>query len=76
MGPPGVKTPERFSPEEERRLAATLRQGEQPPCPRCGGSLDEWQIPPRADVSYVRDRVWLVCPSCRRTAVLDRRGPT
>jgi hypothetical protein len=69
-----VKPPERFSAEEERQLANALRGAAPPPCPRCGGALDEWPIPPRSDVSYVRDRIWLVCPACRRTAVLDRRG--
>ena len=69
-----MKTSERFSPEEERRLAQALREGAVPDCPRCGAALDEWPIPPRSDVSYVRDRIWLVCPACHRTAVLDRRG--
>jgi hypothetical protein len=70
-----MRTPEPFSPHEERELTRAVRHGRPPRCPRCGGSLDEWPIPPRSDVSYVRDRLWLVCPSCRCTAVLDRRDP-
>jgi len=70
-----VKVPERFTPEQEARLGDALREGRPPVCPGCGGPLDQRPIPPRADVSYVRDRVWLVCPTCSRSAVLDRRGP-
>jgi len=70
-----VKVPERFTPEQERRLADEVREGGPTACPACGGPLDQRPIPPRSDVSYVRDRVWLVCPACRRSAVLDRRGP-
>jgi hypothetical protein len=70
-----MRVPEPFSPHEERALARAVRDGSLAACPRCGGLLDEWPIPPRSDVSYVRDRLWLVCPSCRRTAVIDRRDP-
>jgi hypothetical protein len=70
-----MRTPERFTAEEEAELGRAVRVGAPAECPRCQGRLDEWAIPPRGDVSYVRDRVWLVCPTCRRTAVLDRRGP-
>ena len=70
-----MRTPERFDAEEEAELARAVRDEGSAACPRCGGPLDEWPIPPRTDVSYVRDRLWLVCPTCHRTAVLDRRGP-
>lgn len=35
--------------------------------------MDRREVPPRPDVSYVRDRVWVVCPRCHAAAVLDRR---
>jgi hypothetical protein len=35
--------------------------------------MDRRGVPPRAEVSYVRDRVWLVCRKCHRSAVFDRR---
>ena len=41
-------------------------------CPRCDGTMDRRAIPPRADVSYVRDRIWLVCGDCSRSLVIDR----
>ncbi len=31
------------------------------------------EIHPRSDVSYVRDRIWLVCVGCGRSLVTDRR---
>lgn len=68
-----MKRAEAFTPEEEAELAASLRSGARPTCPRCRVVLDVWPAPPRDDVSYVRDRVRLVCPRCLLTAVLDRR---
>lgn len=62
-----------FSPAELRALAAALEEGRPPLCPRCATLLDRSPVPPRPDVSYVRDRLWLVCPRCHATGVLDRR---
>ena len=64
---------EPFSAHEVRALFAAL-DGDRPlRCPRCSTPLDRHPVPPRRDVSYVRDRVWLVCPGCQATGVLDRR---
>jgi len=71
---------EPYSSDDVAALAAQLRErsrageaaGEALRCPLCRGPLDERAVPPRADVSYVRDRIWLVCTACARTAVLDR----
>ena len=68
-----MKAPDAFSPEQVREIARVVREGAHPLCPQCGARLDERAVPPRQDVSYVRDRVWLVCPSCRRSTVVDRR---
>jgi hypothetical protein len=73
MSEADVRSSEPFDSEEEDRLARALRDGEAVVCPRCTAPLDVWPVPPRGDVSYVRDRVRLVCPSCRRTTVLERR---
>jgi len=62
-----------FTGEEARQLTGTLLAGRPLMCPRCGVPLDRIPVPPRRDVSYVRDRLWVVCPRCHRTAVLDRR---
>jgi hypothetical protein len=64
---------EPLSPGEARALAAAMDEGRPLTCPRCGTALDRRPVPPRRDVSYVRDRLWLVCPQCHATGVLDRR---
>lgn len=64
-----------FTEWERRALGAALRSGEGLECPRCGTGLDRREVPPRPDVSYVRHRVWVTCPSCHRSAVLDRKQP-
>jgi ribosomal protein S27AE len=65
--------PHSFTGEETKELTrAFLAQGSLL-CPRCGVPMDARPVPPRPDVSYVRDRLWLVCPRCHRTVVLDRR---
>lgn len=65
--------PDAFSHDECHALARAVDEGLVPSCPRCAVPLDRRDVPPRPDVSYVRDRVWVICPSCHRTAVLDRR---
>jgi hypothetical protein len=64
--------PESFSPEEVAALVQHLLADEDILCPRCDLRLDRRPIPPRRDVSYVRRREWVGCPSCHRNAVLDR----
>lgn len=70
-----MKTPDAYTKEEQAAIAAAMRSGGPPLCPRCSSALDRWSVPPRQDVSYVRDRVWLVCGPCFRSVVLDRKGP-
>lgn len=64
---------ESYSAEEARALAAALDGGRPLLCPRCATPLDRRPVPTRRDVPYVRDRIWLVCPRCHSTGVLDRR---
>lgn len=64
-----------FTEAERRALGMDLRTGKALVCPRCETRLDRRSVPPRRDVSYVRDREWVNCPSCHRSAVLDRKQP-
>jgi hypothetical protein len=66
-------TPANYSRDEEERLLASLRGGDVPTCPRCGRRLAERAVPPRGELPYVRDRLWLACAGCRVSIVLDRR---
>lgn len=68
----GAMTPH-YEPEEIRTLIRQLAGCESARCPRCRTRMTLTEVPPRDEVSYVRDRIWLVCGDCRRTAVLDRR---
>lgn len=65
--------PHSFSIRERHALEQAFQEGEALECPGCSVPLDRRPVPPRPEVSYVRDRLWLVCPSCYKTAVLDRR---
>jgi len=65
--------PHSFTDEETHALLQAFLEGRSLLCPRCGVPVDARAIPPRRDVSYVRDRLWLVCPRCQRTTVFDRR---
>jgi len=67
-----MKRHDAYTKEERREIAANLHDCDAPVCPRCHSPLDEWAVPPRRDVSYVRNRVWLVCGPCSRSVVLDR----
>lgn len=62
----------RYTPDERRTLETGLARGLRA-CPRCGTPLERRDVPPRAEVAYVRDRVWLVCGGCGVSTVLDRR---
>ncbi len=63
---------EQLEPDEVERIRADLTGGFDPVCPRCQGRFDRTDVPPRDDVPYVRNRVWLVCANCGATVVMDR----
>jgi hypothetical protein len=63
-----------YSAAERRTLAEILAAGDAPSCPVCGTGLAVREVEPPRQVSYVRRRVWLLCPGCKRTAALDVRG--
>jgi ribosomal protein S27AE len=57
---------------EIERIRTAVTDGAPVVCPRCGGLLDRTDIPVRDDVSYVRDRIWLICTPCGAGVVMDR----
>ena len=63
----------RHTHPDEGEIERAFRAGDALSCPRCGTALDLRPVPPRTDVSYVRDRLLVVCSSCHRTHVLDRK---
>ncbi|MFW5905055.1 MAG: ATP-dependent zinc protease [bacterium] len=62
-----------FSRSELAALREDARKGRRLRCPRCGVELVPHPVARPEEVSYVRRRTWHLCPSCRRSAVLDRR---
>ncbi|TFH66698.1 MAG: hypothetical protein E4G90_02200 [Gemmatimonadales bacterium] len=60
-------------PGEEETLREQLTEGGSPECPSCGTPLRLTPVPPRSDVSYVRNRLLLECASCAFRVVLDRK---
>jgi hypothetical protein len=66
-----MAAPGRYTHADEREIEDAFRAGDALTCPRCGATLDLRPVPPRTDVSYVRERLIVVCSSCHRTHVLD-----
>jgi transposase-like protein len=66
----------RFSAEEEKALRETVAAGDAPSCPRCSVRMTRRSIGGGSfGLGYHRQREWLLCPSCRRSAMFDvRRG--
>jgi len=62
-----------YDAEEERQILAGMRSSGRGTCPECVVLMDERGVSPRQDVSYVRRRILLTCPTCRRSLALDRK---
>jgi hypothetical protein len=74
---PGDASPARFTPAEERALREAVAAGALPPCPRCAVPMT-WRAIGGGSfgLGYQRQRDWLLCPACRRSALFDRRRGT
>ena len=62
-----------YTREERRSLEDALKRGAALTCPACGARVNAQPVPAPPAVSYVRHRVWIVCPECKRSAAVDRR---
>ncbi len=63
-----------YSPAERRALAEAIRKGERPICPACGAVVARHEVSPGRELPYVRRRVLLICPRCKRSAAVDAPG--
>lgn len=64
-----------YTPGERRALLDAVASGaERVECPSCGHTMLRQGVPPPAEVSYVRDRILLVCGGCHRATAIDRRA--
>jgi uncharacterized protein with PIN domain len=66
-----VSTGGGYTAEQRRAIAAALDADTAAPCPVCGAELTRQRVEPLPAVPYVRRRVWVLCPRCRRTASVD-----
>ena len=60
-----------YTAQQKQHLANSFYEQKTLTCPECDILMDHLHIPPRSDVSYVRDRTLLTCPSCQRTLIVD-----
>lgn len=66
----------RYTAAEEKTLRAAVQAGQLPPCPRCDVPMTQRPLGGGSfGLGYHRQREWLLCPRCRRSAIFDvRRG--
>ena len=66
----------RFDPHEERALREAYARGEPAICPRDGSTMTTRSIGGGSfGLGYARQREWLICPVCKRSAIFDvKRG--
>ncbi len=65
-----------FEPDEQRGIRDRVAAGETPLCPRDGTPMTSRSIGGGSfGLGYARRREWLICPTCRRSAIFDlKRG--
>lgn len=63
--------------EELRIIRETYAAGALPPCPRCTTTMTVRPIGGGSfGLGYARRREWLICPTCRRSAIFDAKRGT
>lgn len=65
-----------YTREEQAAVRATVAAGGTPACPRCTVAMTVRQIGGGSfGLGYARQREWLICPACHRSALFDvKRG--
>lgn len=74
--PPAGGVGVRYTAAEEKAMREAVVAGTLPPCPRCAVPMTRRPIGGGSfGLGYHRQREWLLCPSCRRSAIFDvKRG--
>jgi hypothetical protein len=79
-GPPGTSPEEsgqaQYTPPELQQIRDEFTSGRTPLCPRCNASMTRREIGGGSfGLGYARQRDWLICGKCRRSAIFDiQRG--
>jgi ribosomal protein S27AE len=65
-----------YTPLELAQIREEFASGKMPLCPRCGVAMTRREIGGGSfGLGYARQRDWLICGKCRRSAIFDiRRG--
>lgn len=67
----------KYTPEEERAIRDAMGAGNVPECPRCQTRMTHRAIGGGSfGLGYHRSREWLLCPSCKRSVLFDRKRGT
>ena len=61
-----------YTPIELQRIREEFASGKMPTCPRCGVPMSRREIGGGSfGLGYARQRDWLICARCRRSAIFD-----
>jgi hypothetical protein len=65
-----------YSPSELAQIRKEFASGGTPQCPRCNAAMTRREIGGGSfGLGYARQRDWLICGKCRRSAIFDiQRG--
>jgi hypothetical protein len=63
-----------YTREQRHILGESARAGEPLDCPICATELAQREVEPSPLLPYVRRRLLLICPTCRRSAVVERNA--
>ena len=67
----------KYTPDEERELREGMDKSAVPECPRCHVRMTHRTIGGGSfGLGYHRTREWLLCPSCKRSVLFDRKRGT
>lgn len=61
-----------YTASELHGIRADFASGKTPGCPRCRATMTRREIGGGSfGLGYARQRDWLICPQCRRSAIFD-----
>jgi len=61
-----------YSPAELQQIRGEFASGRMPLCPRCAVGMTRREIGGGSfGLGYARQRDWLICGKCRRSAIFD-----
>jgi hypothetical protein len=72
-----MSEPAQFEATEQREIRAAVAAGQPAICPRDGATMTSRAIGGGSfGLGYARRREWLICPTCKRSLIFDRKRGT